>query len=186
MGSGGETVAASVDLPPWTEREGALVEKPMVKRAERERVRHDVGPARPVPLDVRGFKADGLLVEAHGETAYSAPVRVGFENLFGEPDPASAVSSPTSTPTCGPGSGTSRSTSEAPSKPSSSRDRPRPRGSRNRQAAIRSQVIPKILGAEVPLKATGGRDFVAGDVHGCFATLEATLEELDYDLKSDQ
>ena len=37
-----------------------------------------------MPLDVRGFKADGLLVEADGETAYGAPVPVGFENLFGE------------------------------------------------------------------------------------------------------
>ena len=72
------------DLPRWAEREGALVEEAMMKRAERERVRHAVGPARTVPLDVCGFKADGLLVEANGEAADGTAVAVRFEHLFGE------------------------------------------------------------------------------------------------------
>ena len=34
--------------------------------------------------------------------------------------------------------------------------------------------------------AAGGRDLVAGDVHGCFATMEAALEDLDYDPERDR
>ena len=31
-----------------------------------------------------------------------------------------------------------------------------------------------------------GRDFVFGDIHGCFATVEAALDELDYDARRDR
>ena len=55
-----------------------------MKRAERQRVRHDVRPARSVPLDVGGLEADGLVVQANGEAADGASVAVGFEDLLGE------------------------------------------------------------------------------------------------------
>ena len=40
--------------------------------------------------------------------------------------------------------------------------------------------------ADFPPNTAGSRDFVAGDVHGCFATLEAALDELEYDAGKDR
>ena len=40
--------------------------------------------------------------------------------------------------------------------------------------------------AAVPANDGGGRDLVFGEVHGCFATVEAALEDLRYDPKRDR
>ena len=76
--------AGDDDLPRWAEREGALVEEAMVKRAERERVLDDVGSFCPVPFDVRCLESDRFLAQANGEAAHGASVAVGGEHLVGE------------------------------------------------------------------------------------------------------
>ena len=40
--------------------------------------------------------------------------------------------------------------------------------------------------ADFPPNTAGGRDLVVGDVHGCFATLESALAELDFDPEHDR
>ena len=72
------------DLPIRGQGKRALVKQAVVERAERERVRDDVGSSGTVPLDVGCLEPDRLLVQVNGVPAQGASVAIGGKHPGGK------------------------------------------------------------------------------------------------------
>lgn len=66
------------------EAERASVERLVVESAQGQAVRNGVGTSRGVPLDVRGFQADGIVAQAHVEVAHGAAALIDTQDVAPE------------------------------------------------------------------------------------------------------